>query len=126
VSLRGEPVQDWERRQVFDLPPLRLEVTEHQAAHSDEIGHRFRFDPDRIPADAGQRSGVCRTLSRSEATLGFVNYSVQIRQSSLATMSQRFRKGARTERVAQQLAFFPDRRPAFGWSGLPSEGKALP
>jgi len=31
VSLRDEPVQGWERRQVFDLPPLRLEVTEHQA-----------------------------------------------------------------------------------------------
>ncbi len=27
VSLRDEPVQGWERRQVFDLPPLRLEVT---------------------------------------------------------------------------------------------------
>jgi hypothetical protein len=25
------------------------------------FGHRFRFDPDRIPADVGQRSGVCRT-----------------------------------------------------------------
>jgi hypothetical protein len=31
VSLRGEPVQGWERRQVFDLPPLRLAVTEPQA-----------------------------------------------------------------------------------------------
>jgi hypothetical protein len=31
VSLRGQPVEGWERRQVFDLPPLRLEVTEHQA-----------------------------------------------------------------------------------------------
>lgn len=45
-------------------------------AHSDEIGHGFRFDPDRIPVDVGQRSGVCRTVSRSEATLGFVNYSL--------------------------------------------------
>lgn len=31
VSLRAEPLAGWERRQVFDLPPLLLEVTEHQA-----------------------------------------------------------------------------------------------
>jgi hypothetical protein len=53
-------------------------------AYSDEIGYRFRFSPDRIPADVGQRSGNIRTVSRSEATLGCVNYSVGIRQSSLA------------------------------------------
>lgn len=31
VSLRDQPVLDHERRQVFDLPPLQLSVTEHQA-----------------------------------------------------------------------------------------------
>ncbi|CAG0971970.1 hypothetical protein ARNL5_01760 [Anaerolineae bacterium] len=34
-------------------------------AHSDQIGHRFRFNPDRIPADVGQRSDSIRTAFRT-------------------------------------------------------------
>ncbi len=46
-----------------------------KTAYSDEIGHGFRFLSDSNPGDVGQSSGIDRTDSRSEATLGLVNYS---------------------------------------------------
>lgn len=42
-SLSGRPVTAIERRQSFDLPPVRIEVTEHQLIEREcECGHRTR------------------------------------------------------------------------------------
>ena len=49
-DLSQEPVREFERRQVFDLPPLRLECTEHQAEIKDcrSCGQTCRAE---FPAD---------------------------------------------------------------------------
>jgi transposase len=44
ASLDGAPIQETQRRQVFDLPPLEIKVTEHQAhtCSCPECGHSNR------------------------------------------------------------------------------------
>jgi transposase len=43
AGLAGRPVRSVERRQVFDLPPMRIEVTEHQLIEREcGCGHRTR------------------------------------------------------------------------------------
>ena len=53
-SLAGRPVTGIERRQLFDLPPLRVEVTEHQVVERECVcGRRARGGfPDEIEAPA--------------------------------------------------------------------------
>ena len=53
-SLAGRPVTGIERRQLFDLPPLRVEVTEHQLVERECVcGHRARGRaPDGVEAPA--------------------------------------------------------------------------
>jgi transposase len=60
VSLEGEPIIGYEKRQVFDLPPIALEVTEHQAEikrcpHSGREVRALFPDEANAPAQYGPR-----------------------------------------------------------------------
>ena len=57
AALAGRPVSGVDRRQVFDLPPVRAEVTEHQLIEREcACGHRRRRPfPGRSTATGGDR-----------------------------------------------------------------------
>jgi transposase len=55
AGLAGRPVTGVERRQIFDLPPVRAEVTEHQPVEREcGCGHRTR-----APAPEGAEAPAC-------------------------------------------------------------------
>jgi transposase len=61
ASLEQAPITDTQRRQVFDLPPLKLEVTEHQAQsrHCPHCGHENRGAfPEQVPHRVQYGSGI--------------------------------------------------------------------
>ena len=70
TSLKDAPVLSKERRQVFELPPLKLEVTEHQA-HSCVCPHCNTLNAGEFPQDVTQPAqygpqmlGLCVYLSQ--------------------------------------------------------------
>ena len=63
VSLENEPVVDVERRQVFDMPPLRIVVSEHQAEE--------------------KQCPCCHTVTKAEFPMG-VEHHVQYGDNILA------------------------------------------
>lgn len=78
-SLRDQDPDRWSKRQVFDLPPQRIEVTEHQAEVKicRACGHRNQgeFPPDvQHPVQYGSR---LRSLSAYLANYQFIPYERQ-------------------------------------------------
>ena len=66
AALAGRPVTGVERRQVFDLPPVRAEVTGHQLIEREcACGHRTRAA---APEEQKPRSSTGRGSPRSSST----------------------------------------------------------
>lgn len=80
--LSGRPVTGVERRQVFDLPPVAVEVTEHQLVERECVcGHRTRAT---APHGVG-RPGPVRSPHRRDSRL-FVRWPVPVQGTYRASV----------------------------------------
>jgi transposase len=134
-SLTGRPVTGVERRQTFDLPPLKVEVTEHQLIEREcECGQRSRgVAPDGVtaPVQYGPRIAaivvylyVGQFLSKKRTAQALAElFGTPISQGTVADVTRRaagrlegFLEEVREELIAAQVVGFDE-------TGLRVEGK---
>jgi transposase len=118
AGLAGRPVTAVERRQVFDLPPVRAEVTEHQLIEREcGCGHRTKAAAPQgagAPVQYGPRTAAVivylhagQFLSKDRTALALAElFGIPCSPGTVAALTARAagRLGGFTERVRERIA----------------------
>jgi transposase len=118
AGLAGRPVTAVERRQVFDLPPVRAEVTEHQLIEREcGCGHRTKGTAPagaQAPVQYGPRAAAVMVylhagqfLSKDRTALALAElFGIPCSSGTVAVLTARAagRLGGFTERVRERIA----------------------